>query len=84
MREDGGAKKEAAAVAVFARVQYFGEPLNRGSWVYQTAENNFCPFSLAAVWLKLQELCISNLLYPRLPVAAASGVLSCLSGLYSS
>ncbi|WP_204581204.1 hypothetical protein, partial [Cronobacter sakazakii] len=49
--------------AVFSRVQEVGELLVRGSMVYKTAENKFCPFSLAAVGLKHQELCISNRLY---------------------
>ncbi|PSG65874.1 hypothetical protein C6959_25180 [Escherichia coli] len=48
--------------------------------MYKTAETKFCPFSLAVVGLRLQELCISNLLYTFLPVAAASALVRVLPG----
>ncbi|HEL8036895.1 TPA: hypothetical protein U0F20_004781 [Escherichia coli] len=59
---------------------------SEGNWLQQSADTKYCPFSVAAVGPSLQELCkhLDNLaLLIRLPVAAASGVKACLTGLDS-
>ncbi|EDV3516070.1 hypothetical protein ZG15_004541 [Salmonella enterica subsp. enterica serovar Java] len=60
---------------------------SEGNWLQQSADTKYCPSSVAVVGPLLQELCSTVCaiiaLLIRLPVAAASGVKACLTGLDS-